>query len=377
VRRIAGVVCLLVAATAGCGKKGLPLPPFIDLPAAPADFSVTRRASDVAIQLVVPKANTDGSSPADLERIDIFALDGAATMPLEDVLKRGTRVAQIKIAPPPDPDDENDTKKSAPATDAGRAGADDTAAAEPAPEGDSQGATARVRASMENATGGVAIGVARSFVAVGVNRRGRRGALSTRALVSLAEPPAPPAAPRVSYTETSINVAWPASADAGGPSVTYHVYGAGASEVRLTDRPVGESQFADTRVEWGAERCYVVRAIEAVGNLTIESEASPKTCVTLTDTFPPKTPTGLQAIASEGAVNLIWEANDEADLGGYVVSRAVAPEANLVRVTPEPLSQATFTDAVPAGTRVIYAVQAVDKAGNISAPSDRVAETAR
>jgi hypothetical protein len=32
---------------------------------------------------------------------------------------------------------------------------------------------------------------------------------------------------------------------------------------------------------------------------------------------------------------------------------------------------------VPAGVRYIYAVEAVDKAGNVSAPSNRIEETAR
>ncbi len=380
--RIAGVACLLAAVAAGCGKKGPPLPPLSDLPAAPADFSVTRRASQVTIQLVVPTINTDGSSPANIERIDVFALDGAASVSLEDVVRRGTRVAQIKVAPPPDPDEESSASKKGVSTEpakdaAGAAASPEGAASAPAPEGEAQGATARVRADIGGPTGGAAIGVLRSFVAAGINKRGRRGALSARALMPLEEPPAAPGAPRVTYTESSISVVWPASSDAAERTVAYHVYSPGEPEVRLTERPLNELQMADSRIEWGAERCYIVRAIETVGSLTIESDASPKACVTLTDTFPPKPPAGLQAIASEGAVNLIWEASDDADLAGYIVLRAVAPADTLVRVTPEPLTQATFADTVPAGTRAIYAVQAVDKAGNVSAPSARVAETAR
>jgi hypothetical protein len=42
-----------------------------------------------------------------------------------------------------------------------------------------------------------------------------------------------------------------------------------------------------------------------------------------------------------------------------------------------PVLETSFNDNVPAGTRYVYAVQAVDKAGNASAPSNRVEETAR
>mgnify|MGYP000474274054 CR=1 FL=1 len=40
---------------------------------------------------------------------------------------------------------------------------------------------------------------------------------------------------------------------------------------------------------------------------------------------PPAAPTGLQAVAGDGAVSLIWEPNSESDLAGYLVLRAVAP----------------------------------------------------
>jgi hypothetical protein len=42
-----------------------------------------------------------------------------------------------------------------------------------------------------------------------------------------------------------------------------------------------------------------------------------------------------------------------------------------------PITATTFKDDLTPGTRHVYAVRAVDKAGNMSAPSNRVEETAR
>src|SRR5207249_959210 len=81
----------LILLLTGCGKKGPPLPPLIRLPAAPAEFAVHRRGSTVAIQFAVPSANTDGSTPADLAHVDVYALTGPSLVTPDDLLKRGSR----------------------------------------------------------------------------------------------------------------------------------------------------------------------------------------------------------------------------------------------------------------------------------------------
>jgi hypothetical protein len=75
-------------------------------------------------------------------------------------------------------------------------------------------------------------------------------------------------------------------------------------------------------------------------------------------------------------VNLIWNANSEADLAGYLVLRGAAGEKPKP-ITPKPVQETTFRDTVPAGSRVTYAIAAVDKAGNVSAMSETTEETAR
>ena len=137
------------------------------------------------------------------------------------------------------------------------------------------------------------------------------------------------------------------------------------------------SHGTTTPVSPGRIVSAVVRAVETVDNLTLESDAAPPACKKFVDTFPPAAPKGLTAVPTEGAVNLIWQPNGEKDLNGYLVLRAVGPGENLGPVTSSPIREVTFKDAVQPGVRYVYAVVAVDKAGNTSAPSNAVEETAR
>jgi hypothetical protein len=130
-------------------------------------------------------------------------------------------------------------------------------------------------------------------------------------------------------------------------------------------------------VEWGVRRCYTVRVVESIDGLTVESDAPPPACTTLVDTFAPPPPSGLEPIASDGAISLIWDPGEAPDLAGYVVLRGPAGGGELTPITLSPIAEASFRDVVPSGGRFVYAVQAVDKAGNRSAPSDRVEETSR
>ena len=70
-------VFLLAAVwTAACGKSGPPLPPLVRLPSPPAEFSAVRHGDAVDVDFLVPSANTDGSRPANLTRVDVYAYTG-------------------------------------------------------------------------------------------------------------------------------------------------------------------------------------------------------------------------------------------------------------------------------------------------------------
>jgi hypothetical protein len=258
----------------------------------------------------------------------------------------------------------------------------------------------------------------RVYVVAGRSRKGRIGGLSARLGVPFTEVPPVPAQPAVTYTDKATTVTWPVPAGARLPLQapvepdslpvrllfppaiphTYNVYdgaaatpgpaaaGSGAPETvampaPLNPAPLSTLSFEDARVQFGVERCYVVRTVEAAGTLlTIESDPSPPVCVTPVDTFPPSPPANLAAVGSEGAINLIWEPSSDADLAGYVVLRGEAEGGPLTAITPAPIRETTYRDAtVTRGRRYVYAVVALDTATpqNVSVESNRVEETAR
>ena len=412
---------LLALLTVACGKKGPPLPPLVKVPVAPPDLVASRRGNIVDLEFTVPGTNTDGTRPANIERVDVYALTtpaGAAPDALSDaqIVKFGTRIDAVEVKAPRDP---NLTAEP-----------DDPSEEVDAPEGKGldQGAVARVEeaigadvmevvtlpadpaapARRESADDGrrPLVGPSlqppsRTYAVVGVSTRGRKGPVSKRVAVPLAPPPPPPAAPKITYTEKEITVTWsPSNRASGGggsdavlpsrplgaemPAIEYTVYDATdpQSLVKLTATPLAEPKYSDNRIAWDATRCYTVRATVRVGGATIESDAGPPECRTLTDTFAPAAPAGVATIASAGAINLIWDPNKESDLAGYIVLRGTphegAPEPiALEPITPAPIAEPHFTDAVSAGVSHVYAVQAVDRAGNKSLVSARVTETAR
>ena len=136
--------------------------------------------------------------------------------------------------------------------------------------------------------------------------------------------------------------------------------------------------FSDPRVEFGTERCYVVRRVELVAAVPIESAASSPICVTPVDKFAPAAPKSLVSVATTSAVSLIWDPNSEGDIAGYVVLRGEAPGDKLAPLTETPITDAAYLDASVRRSRTyVYEIVAVDKAGNQSASSNRVEETIR
>jgi hypothetical protein len=376
---IKGIVipCLILLFVPGCGRKGPPLPPLARTPIAPADVSAVRRADRVELHFTVPARNTDGSRPANITRIDLYAATSDVPVPPEQLIIQGKPIASVAVKGPRDPNDVIE--------------ADDPDEDLEPLQGDGldQGSVATLVEDLSASDRGAPDSPRSRFYAlVGVSRNGRLGLVTPALPVTLTAAPEPPGSPSVTYTEAGITVTWQPDED---PDVGYHVYEIPGkttdasqetpqdrpNEVRLTAEAVREARFVDSRVEWGAERCYGVRAVETVDRLSVESSQSPVTCVTLTDTFAPAPPSGFETGSSNGTISLIWEASKEKDVAGYYVLRGEPGAATLMRLTPTPIQETAYTDAVPAGSRYVYAIVAVDQANNVSEPSERKEETAR
>ena len=427
----------LAALAMGCGKKGPPLAPIIVLPTAVAQPVVRHFDDRIYVQFVVPATNTDQSVPADLERIEVYALTtqpgpDQPTLALDDWLEFATLVTTIPVrppAPPPPPPDET------------ASGTVDPLLADPAwPPRQREVVTIVERLTADVVTpvdvrldrdedededeeideiGPIAAPLVsppmvdppeRTYILVGVSPRRRESGPSPRVSVPLVASPDRPSRPSVVYDAASVNLTWSAPDTAivrGQPPATgdvleteaflpwpepsrYEVFDVtpaplGGLAPPSLPEPVNPSLLSTpshriTDVPFGGERCYAVRLVDIVGGTEIRSPASLTTCAPLIDTFAPTPPAGLRAIGDAGLVNLVWDESPESDVAGYLVLRGVPPGETLQPLTLDPIPATTYRDeAVEAGQRYVYAVQAVDTSSpaNISAPSATVVEAPR
>jgi hypothetical protein len=222
----------------------------------------------------------------------------------------------------------------------------------------------------------------RIYAIRGLSRSNRPGPPSTRVVVPLVDAVAPPSAVAVQMpTEKAVVVDWtPPVAEAGMPPLGFNVYRREDTTTVLNPSPLAEPKFEIGNVEYGKEQCFVVRAVQTLQNVTLESLPSAPACLTPMDKFPPAAPKGLRTVAEDGAVGLVWDQNAEADLGGYLVLRGEVPGDTLQPLTPQPIKDASYRDAtVKPGVRYVYVVVAVDSAAprNQSPPSAREEVTAR
>jgi hypothetical protein len=133
-----------------------------------------------------------------------------------------------------------------------------------------------------------------------------------------------------------------------------------------------EPRYSDQDFEFGHSYFYEVRALFKEAGTTAESEASQPYEVIARDVFPPARPTGLSALYTSGAVELVWTANSEKDLAGYYVYRHENGEKPK-KLNKELLQTPILRDAsVEHGHTYIYQVTAVDLSNNESPPSEEV-----
>ena len=403
--------------------RGDPLPPRLIVPAPIADLSAERFGDRVYVQLTIPSADSDGAEPADLGRVEVYARtappsDDGTDVAFDDWLEAATLVARLEVARPAGDaagDDETAGRDALPAQGARVTVVEELtlAALAPAAIGEDND-SAEMRDEPERLVAGPLLGPplprppVRTYVALALSGRGRESRPSPPAAVPLGPAPAPPAPLRVTYDEARLSLAWslPPTArlpvqrtaiEAELPSqplppprtpTRYEVYAAtesadaaGARVPRpLHAAPLAGTSYREAGPTLGVERCFVLRSVDEIGGVDVRSAPSEAACRELVDTFAPAAPAGLAAVAAAGGVNLVWRANAEDDVVGYLVLRGRGPDATLRPLTAEPVVATTYRDAaVEAGVSYEYAVQAVDDAvpPNVGPPSERVREQAR
>lgn len=424
------LLCLCAALLiAACGKKGNPLPPLQRIPTAPGELAATRLADEVYVRFTVPAVNIDGEGPADLAGVELYAVttDQPARVfetldPIElreaATLLASTPVARLRPslppqaeglppipAPPPGPGVEQGAvivtrEELTPDTQVPTVLPDPLApAARTAEEVEVEVPRALVAPPPGE-------GPHRYYFAVAVSTRGRYGPHSGLASVPLGGTSGAPSAPQVTVTETEMTVRWTPPPDARGvgtppePDVlpsrpivpgpaptTYDLYEVPGNEtaagplavpVPLTPEPLSAPEYTQSGITLGGERCFYVRAVDIVDGRHVRGPASPVGCASFADVFPPAPATDLVAVAVPGGVNLLWEPSPATDVAGYLVLRGEAPGATLTPLMTTPLTTLSYRDeSAQPGVRYVYAVIAVDGAGNRSEESNRVTETAQ
>jgi len=159
---------------------------------------------------------------------------------------------------------------------------------------------------------------------------------------------------------TGANLSWSASIDNVG--VTGYIVRRNGVQIATP----ATTSYADTGLSVGTYS-YTVAARDAAGNISPNSATA---SITLADTTPPTTPTGLTAAAagSTGA-NLSWSTStDNVGVTGYIVRR------NGVQIAT-PVSRSYADTGLSPATAYSYTVAARDAAGNISPNSTSVSVT--
>ena len=333
------LLVLALSLLLGCGKKGPPQAPLVIVPGQVTDLSVHRLGSRIYAQFTIPSQNQDESGPADLDRVDVYGLtmnSAAGGLDERVFLEHATLVASIDVRRPPPPDREPvsppERTDERPAQGEVVTVVDRLSPAvltpveveepgDPAPKSAPGDEEPRRLALLGSPVSDPPL--RRSYLALAFSRSGRRSRASSRMAVLLSgSPPSPPAL-SLGYREDVITVRWqpsggtpraeqaPASATGlpeqpivnSAHAFTYNVYGVSrrpgpplALPVPLNASPLQAPSYEDARVEFGVERCYVVRTVDTLDGFPIQSEASPLACVTPIDTFPPARPAGLMAV---------------------------------------------------------------------------------
>jgi hypothetical protein len=353
-------LCLVPCALtfAGCGKRRPPQPPVERVPQRTELLSGVQRGNQVILNWPAPRRNASDESVQSIRRVDVYRLAEAVEDPLplteEEFSARANLIGSVT------PEQIAEAKDTLAYT-------DELSLSEPV----------RLRYAVRY-----------------VNAAGQRASFSNFLLIepaaSVSQPPVVGRTPEI--RENAVIVRWDApeaNVDNTRPAnlLGYNVYRSARSQnepaqTPLNSRPVNATSFADQTFAFDEEYVYVVRAVSlGTGGEPVESLNSNPVEVKPVDTFRPAPPTGLTAAAAPTPlrISVFFAANQERDIAGYNLYRSTDPDLpkeQWSKLNRNLLERTTYQDeAVKSGQRYFYYVTAVDKAGNVSNPSEVQSET--
>jgi len=229
-----------------------------------------------------------------------------------------------------------------------------------------------------------------------VNASGQRAAFSNFLTIEPAAriAQAPTLSTDVKILEDSITLSWQSPAaniDNSTPVnlLGYNVYRTDESQTEpanqpLNSAPISTTTYADKNFQFGNNYRYIVRAVSlGTGGAQVESLNSNAVTVTPRDIFAPAAPERPSVDNPEpnsARLAIFFAANKETDIAGYNIYRSTDPDLpkqNWTKLNQSLLTRTTYQDdKVESGKTYYYYIMAVDKAGNVSPPSEVGSEKA-
>ena len=344
------LTCAAVAALAGCGTPGAPLPPSLEIPKPVSDLKAVRKGDTVTLSWSASTETTDGE-----------LIRKAGHMQLSRTLAgRAAQIAELPLEPAL-----KDEQPQAPTV------KDSIASLLPSPPSDFA-----------------------EYRVLSQSHSGRSDKPSNLAAVPLVPTPAAPQRLQVVAVPRGISFTWdqawpPQNRTHLNAQYVYRIMR--RSEESKTPVLVAQANagneaigFVDTTIEWQKHYEYWITPVTLWQGTVIKGEVegddSPVVSIFADDKFPPSVPAGLQAVFSgttqQPFIDLTWIPDTEPDLAGYNVYRHVSGEA-LVKINSELIKTPSFRDTdVKPGTKYFYSVSALDLRANESARSQEASETA-
>ena len=352
-KALLAALALVVLSLAGCGKRGVPLPPRERVEQR-AEITAFQRGNQVVLSWKMPARNASPGNVQHIASVEIFRLAEPLSSPLamteEEFASRSLLIASMPIT-----------------------------------NADFGLKTITYRDTLQFAAQPVRLRYAVRYV----NASGQRAAFSNFFMLEpAARVASAPASLSTGVSQDAITLSWSAptqNVDGTTPPniAGYNIYRsplANQAGTLLNKTAITTTTFEDEAFEFGKEYFYFVRAVSVgTGGEPVESLESPIANVRPVDTFAPSAPASVTIAATPTTISLFFPPNPETDVAGYRIFRSTDPNRPLSewdQLTRELLKANTFVDdKVESGRTYHYYVTATDRFGNVSRASEVVNET--
>lgn len=358
-RILIAILCLAGVLAVGCGKRRPPLPPVERVQQRTELLSGAQQGNEVILSWPAPARNAPDSSVQSIRRIDIYRLAEKPGAPLalteEEFAARSTLIGSVTFE-----------------------------------QIMNAGDTLTYRDTLELAGQPTRLRYALRYVNASGQRAAFSNFLSIEPAARIAQ--APTLSAQTKLAEDAITITWqPPAANIDGSTpvnlLGYNVYRSDESQTELGQVPVNSAlisgtEYADKNFVFGNTYRYVVRAVSlGTGGAQVESLNSNPVEVPARDVFAPAPPErpSIAPDPSFGRLAIFFAANKEADIAGYNIYRSTdpnLPKEQWTKLNQSLLTRTTYQDErVESGKTYHYYLTAVDKAGNVSQPSEAGSET--